>query len=142
MGTTSFLQKRFWSKGLILMCSLPNITENSLHPFGLRLTMMRLITGRAAVTLERRYSHSLTYSGRWGSGLSAAMSQVPMHSSSQGATRSYFAVVPKETETLFLPPDYNWFVRRGHSPDPRSLEYFLGRNRGWTSVVALRHWQC
>jgi hypothetical protein len=38
-----------------------------------------------------------------------------------------FADVPKETETLFMPPDYNWFVRRGHSPDPRSIEYFLGK---------------
>jgi len=46
-----------------------------------------------------------------------------------GRHADLFADVPKETETLFMPPDYNWFVRRGHSPDPRSIEYFLGRNR-------------
>ncbi len=38
---------------------------------------------------------------------------------------SLFADVPKEVEKLFMPPDYNWFLRRGHAPDPRSIEHFL-----------------
>jgi hypothetical protein len=36
-----------------------------------------------------------------------------------------FADVSKEAEELFMPPDYNWFLRRGHAPDPRSIEHFL-----------------
>jgi hypothetical protein len=36
-----------------------------------------------------------------------------------------FGDVPKEPEELFMPPDYNWYFRRGHAPDPRSIEHFL-----------------
>lgn len=36
-----------------------------------------------------------------------------------------FADVPEEAGKLFMPPDYNWFLRRGHAPDPRSIEHFL-----------------
>lgn len=36
-----------------------------------------------------------------------------------------FEDVPKAVEELFMPPDYNWFVTRGHSVDPRSIEHFL-----------------
>jgi hypothetical protein len=36
-----------------------------------------------------------------------------------------FPDVPKEAGELFMPPDYNWFLRRGHGPDPRSIEHFL-----------------
>jgi hypothetical protein len=43
-----------------------------------------------------------------------------------GRHAELFADVPKESEKLFMPPDYNWFLRRGHAPDPRSIEYFLG----------------
>jgi len=42
-----------------------------------------------------------------------------------GRYAGLFADVPKEAEKLFMPPDYNWFLRRGHSPDPRSIEHFL-----------------
>jgi hypothetical protein len=43
-----------------------------------------------------------------------------------GRHAELFADVPKEVEKLFMPPDYNWFVSRGHSADPRSIEHFLG----------------
>ena len=36
-----------------------------------------------------------------------------------------FADVPAEAEKLFMPADYNWSLRRGHGPDPRSIEHFL-----------------
>ena len=36
-----------------------------------------------------------------------------------------FPDVPKEAATLFMPADYNWFLRRGHPADPRSIEHFL-----------------
>jgi len=39
---------------------------------------------------------------------------------------SLFADVPTAVEELFMPPDYNWFVSRGHATDPRSIERFLG----------------
>jgi len=41
---------------------------------------------------------------------------------------SAFADVPKEAEELFMPPDYNWFLGRGHVPDPRSIERFLSKS--------------
>lgn len=43
-----------------------------------------------------------------------------------GRHSELFADVPREAEKLFMPPDYNWFLRRGHGPDPRSIEHFLG----------------
>jgi len=36
-----------------------------------------------------------------------------------------FADVPKEVDQLFMAPDYNWFLERGHMSDPRSIERFL-----------------
>jgi hypothetical protein len=36
-----------------------------------------------------------------------------------------FADVPADPRQLFMPPDYNWFIQRGHRADPRSIEYFL-----------------
>jgi hypothetical protein len=44
-----------------------------------------------------------------------------------GRHAELFEDVPKGIEQLFMPPDYNWFVRRGHGADPRSIEYFLGK---------------
>jgi len=41
-----------------------------------------------------------------------------------------FEDVPKEVQELFMPPDYNWWFRRGHGADPRSIEYFLGKENG------------
>lgn len=42
-----------------------------------------------------------------------------------GRHAALFSDVPTETEKLFMPPDYNWFVSRGHCADPRSIERFL-----------------
>lgn len=39
-----------------------------------------------------------------------------------------FADVPKGAEELFMPPDYNWFLKRGHATDPRSIEHFLRKD--------------
>ena len=36
-----------------------------------------------------------------------------------------FADVSADPRQLFMPPDYNWFIQRGHRSDPRSIEYFL-----------------
>jgi hypothetical protein len=36
-----------------------------------------------------------------------------------------FADLPKDAEKLFMPPDYNWFLARGHAVDARSIEHFL-----------------
>jgi hypothetical protein len=36
-----------------------------------------------------------------------------------------FPDVPREPEKLFMSPDYNWFLRKGHTPDARSIESFL-----------------
>ena len=36
-----------------------------------------------------------------------------------------FTDIPKNPEELFVPADYNWFLRRGHAVDPRSIEQFL-----------------
>jgi hypothetical protein len=47
-----------------------------------------------------------------------------------GRHTKLFEDVPKGVEQLFMPPDYNWFVRRGHSADPRSIEQFLGKQDG------------
>ena len=44
-----------------------------------------------------------------------------------GRHAKLFADVSSQAEGLFMPPDYNWFMRRGHAPDPRSIEYFLGK---------------
>lgn len=38
-----------------------------------------------------------------------------------------FTDVEEEAEELFMPPDYNWFLRRGHAPDRRSIEHFLNK---------------
>lgn len=43
-----------------------------------------------------------------------------------GRHAELFEDVPKTAAELFMPPDYNWFVRRGHAADPRSIERFLG----------------
>ncbi len=40
-----------------------------------------------------------------------------------------FEDVPQDAESLFMPADYNWFVRRGHSPDARSIEQFLSKTQ-------------
>jgi hypothetical protein len=42
-----------------------------------------------------------------------------------GRHADLFADLPKEAEELFMPPDYNWFLGRGHAPDARSIEHFL-----------------
>jgi hypothetical protein len=42
-----------------------------------------------------------------------------------GRHANAFADLPNEVKTLFMPPDYNWFLRKGHAPDPRSVERFL-----------------
>lgn len=42
-----------------------------------------------------------------------------------GRHAKVFEDVPKTAAELFMPPDYNWFVTRGHSADPRSIEHFL-----------------
>jgi hypothetical protein len=36
-----------------------------------------------------------------------------------------FRDVPTEAAELFMPPDYNWFLSRGHRADPRSIEIYL-----------------
>ena len=36
-----------------------------------------------------------------------------------------FGDVPKDVDELFMAPDYNWFLKRGHTSDPRSIEHFL-----------------
>lgn len=42
-----------------------------------------------------------------------------------GRHAALFADIPPDAGALFMPPDYNWFFRRGHGPDPRSIEHFL-----------------
>jgi hypothetical protein len=36
-----------------------------------------------------------------------------------------FSDLPKDVGSLFMPPDYNWFLQCGYVPDPRSIESFL-----------------
>jgi hypothetical protein len=43
----------------------------------------------------------------------------------RGDQAGRFADVPADPRELFMPPDYNWFIQRGHRSDPRSIEYFL-----------------
>ena len=43
----------------------------------------------------------------------------------RGDHAARFADVPDDPKALFMPPDYNWFIQRGHRSDPRSIEYFL-----------------
>ena len=47
-----------------------------------------------------------------------------------GRHAKLFEDVPKEAAELFMPPDYNWWFRRGHGADPRSIESFLGKEDG------------
>ena len=51
-----------------------------------------------------------------------------------GRHADLFADVPREPQELFMPPDYNWFFRRGHAADPRSIEHFLGNNQMTGSI--------
>jgi hypothetical protein len=44
-----------------------------------------------------------------------------------GRHAGLFAGVPKEAEKVFMPPDYNSSLRRGHGPVPRSIDHFLGK---------------
>lgn len=36
-----------------------------------------------------------------------------------------FHDIPEDPAKLFVPADYNWFIRRGHLPSPRTIERFL-----------------
>src|SRR5262249_21569224 len=94
--TTSSSSKRCWSKELILTFSLLNIMVSSLRPFVLLSTMMQLTPGLVAITLGHHCSHSLIYSMRLGSGLSAAILRVRTHFSSQDAMQSYLPTCPRK----------------------------------------------
>ena len=39
-----------------------------------------------------------------------------------------FADLPEDAGELFMPPNYNWFLKRGHATDPRSIEHFLQKD--------------